>query len=333
MTGSALPTIATALAWAAERLARAGCESPRLDAEILLAERLHASRAHLLARDDDALPSDGWEQFRAWVARREKREPVAYIIGRREFYGLDFTVTPTVLIPRPETEHLVEEALALARSHSSSLRAEALSAVKGQRSNLSDAPRLLRRSAPRNDSKNEGAGVFIADVGTGSGAIAVALAIHLPRARVCALDASAEALAAAWRNADRHNVLDRVCLLQSDLLENLPQPADIIAANLPYVSDAEWDSLTPEIRLYEPAMALRGGPDGLDAIRRLLGQSSAHLRPGGAILLEIGAGQAAYVRDIALAVFPDAEIRVVQDYAGLDRVAVIQPHETTDELR
>jgi release factor glutamine methyltransferase len=331
-------TIHAALRWSAERLARAECESPRLDAEILLAETLRVNRPHLLAHANDSLPEDAWAQFRAWVARREKREPVAYIIGRREFYGLDFVVTPAVLIPRPETEHLVEEALALVRQLS----------LRGaeRRSNLLMDERLLRCARNDNDSVSEGlyrgsfdpfrtwarndsAGIAVADVGTGSGAIAVSLAVHLPGARVCAMDSSAEALAVAWRNAERHGVAERVCLLQSDLLENLPRPVDILAANLPYISDAEWDALAPEIRLHEPSLALRGGADGLDAIRRLLHQSPAHLRPGGAILLEIGSEQSAKVREIAQVVFPGAAVRIAQDYASLDRVVVIRPHETT----
>ena len=307
-------TIHWALAWAAERFARAGCESPRLDAEILLAEALGANRAYLLAHGQDALPPDAWEKLAGWTARRERREPVAYLIGRREFYGLDFAVTPAVLIPRPETEHLVEEALAIARRMS----------LRAKRSNLSSQARLLRRSTPRNDEVGDGAGIAIADVGTGSGAIAVSLAVHLPGARVCALDSSADALAVAWRNADRHGVADRMCLVQSDLLDNLPWPPDILAANLPYISDTEWGALAPEIRLYEPETALRGGADGLDCIRRLLHQAPAHLRPGGAVLLEIGAAQAAPVREMALAAFPGAAVRTLQDYAGLDRVVVVQ---------
>lgn len=294
----------SALAWAAERFARAGCESPRLDAEILLAEALGANRAHLLAHGQDALPPAAWERFQGWAARREKREPVAYLIGRREFFGLDFAVTPAVLIPRPETEHLVEEALAI--SHRMSLRAK--------RSN----------PAPLKEEMRDGAGVAIADVGAGSGAIAVSLAVHLPGARVCALEASADALAVAWRNADRHRVSDRMCFVQSDLLERLPWPADILAANLPYVGDAEWDVLAPEIRLHEPEMALRGGTDGLDCIRRLLHQAPARLRPGGAVLLEIGASQGTAVGELALAAFPGASVRIIQDYAGLDRVVIVE---------
>ncbi len=282
-------SIQEALIWATERLATAGCETPRLDAEILLCECAGVERAFLLAHGSEAVPADAWSRFQAWVARREKREPVAYITGHREFYGLDFAVTPAVLVPRPETEHVVDEALALARAK--------------------------HRAAPT---------VFIADVGTGSGAIAVALAVHLPYAQVCALDSSREALEVAWRNADRHGVLGRMCLVQSDLLEHLPWAVDILVANLPYVADEEWPSLAPEIRFHEPAHALRGGANGLDLIRRLLAQTPERLRPGGAVVLEIGAGQADGVRRAAQAAFPNAHIRVARDYAGLDRVVIVQ---------
>lgn len=281
--------IQDALIWATERLAAAGCDTPRLDAEVLLCECAGVERAFLLAHGTDAVPAEAWSRFRDWVARREKREPLAYITGHREFYGMDFAVTPAVLVPRPETEHVVDEVLALAQARH-------------------------RREQP----------LLIADVGTGSGAIAIALAVHLPHAQVCALDASREALEVAWRNAHRHGVVDRLCLVQSDLLEHLPWAVDILVANLPYVADEEWPALSPEIRFHEPTHALRGGANGLDLIRRLLAQAPAHMRPGGAVVLEIGAGQAADVGRAAQAAFRNAQIRVVQDYAGLDRVVVIQ---------
>ncbi len=281
--------IQDALLWATERLAAAGCETPRLDAEVLLCECAGVERAFLLAHATDAVPADAWPRFQAWIARREKREPLAYITGHREFYGMDFAVTPAVLVPRPETEHVVDEVLALARAR-----------------------------------HRGGQPILIADVGTGSGAIAIALAAHLPHAQVCALDASREALEVAWRNAERHGVLTRMCLVQSDLLEHLPWAVDILVANLPYVADDEWPALAPEIRFHEPVQALRGGRNGLDLIRRLLAQAPARIRPGGAVVLEIGAGQAPEVRRAAQAVFPNAHIRVVQDYAGLDRVVVVQ---------
>lgn len=282
-------SIQEALLWATERLAAAGCETPRLDAEILLCECAGVERAFLLAHGTESVPAEAWPRFQEWVARREKREPVAYITGHREFYGMDFAVTPAVLVPRPETEHLVDEVLALAQTR--------------------------YRAAQT---------ILIADVGTGSGAIAIALAAHLPHAQVCALDSSREALEVAWRNAHRHGVRDRMCLVQSDLLERLPWAVDILVANLPYVADEEWPTLAPEIRFHEPAQALRGGANGLDLIRRLLRQAPAHLRPGGAVVLEIGAGHAAEAERLARAAFPGGHVRVGQDYAGLDRVVVVQ---------
>ena len=284
---NATPTVQSALREASERLTQAGCESPRLDAEILLARCLCVNRAYLVAHGEETLAADVWARFRSWVQRRERREPVAYIIGRREFYGLDFAVTPAVLIPRPETEHVVEAVLELAQAR-----------------------------------HPQGEGVSIVDVGAGSGAIAVALAVHLPLARVCALEASPDALAVAWANADRHGVAERVCLVESDLLSGLPWQADILVANLPYVSDEEWENLAPEIRLYEPPLALRGGPDGLDVIRGLLRQAPDHLAPGAAVVLEISATQGRAVRDMVSEAFPGAAVRVEQDYAGLDRVVV-----------
>lgn len=286
---NALPTVESALRQSSETLSQAGCESPRLDAEISLAECLGVNRAYLLAHGEETLAADVWARFCTWLERRERREPVTYIVGRREFYGLDFTVTPAVLIPRPETEHVVEESLALAR---------------------------MRHP--------EGEGVAIADVGAGSGAIAVALAVHLPLAKACALEASPDALAVARANADKHGVGERVCLVQCDLLSGLPWRADILVANLPYVTDGEWEDLAPEIRLYEPPMALQGGPDGLDVMRRLLQQAPAHLQPGAAVVLEIGATQGQAVHEMVSEAFPGAAVRVVQDYAGLDRVVVAQ---------
>lgn len=280
--------IEAALRGAVDRLREAGCESPRLDAEILLAEALGVSRAYLHARPEKGLPLEARDEFADWVGRRAQREPLAYIVGHREFYGLEFMITPAVLVPRPETEHVVEKVLTLARARS------------------------------------EDEGVRIADVGTGSGAIAVAVVVHLPRAQAWALDSSGEALDVARVNAERHGVADRVHCIQSDLLAALPQPVDIVAANLPYISDAEWDGLAPEIRLYEPEMALRGGADGLEVVRALIRQAPGHLLPGGALVLEIGAEQGQAVQEFAQRILPGATTRLVQDYAGLDRVVVVR---------
>jgi release factor glutamine methyltransferase len=164
----------------------------------------------------------------------------------------------------------------------------------------------------------------IADVGAGSGAIAVALATHLPEATIYALDDSAGALAVTARNAHRHGVSNRVRPLQGDLLAPLPGAVDIITANLPYVTTGEWETLPPEIRLYEPRGALDGGPDGLGLIRRLLATAGRCLLPGGALLLEIGASQGEAVCTLARQSAPQSTIRLYQDYAGLDRLVVVQ---------
>jgi release factor glutamine methyltransferase len=198
-----------------------------------------------------------------------------------------------VLIPRPETELLVEKAIEISQ----------------------------RRAV-------------VADVGTGSGAIAVSLAVHLPQALVYATDASRGALEVAARNCRRHCVEDRVHLLQGHLLEPLPEPVDLITANLPYVSQAELAQLPPDIRLYEPREALDGGPDGLDHIRRLLAQAGEHLKPRGVVLLEIGATQGEAVIALAKRHFPAARVEIAKDYAGLDRVVIVEtPRQLGEGLR
>jgi len=222
--------------------------------------------------------------YRQLIERRAQREPVAYIVGHKEFYGLAFFVDNRVLIPRPETELLVELSIEMAQARSLHL---------------------------------------IADVGTGSGAIAVSLAVHLPQALVYATDASAKALEVAACNCRHHGVEGRVCLLQGHLLEPLSEPVDLIAANLPYISQAELAQLPPEISRYEPREALDGGSDGLDHIRCLLAQVGGYLRSQGAILLEIGAAQGPAVVALAKRHFPAAKVEVAKDYAGLDRVVIV----------
>ncbi|RPI50066.1 MAG: peptide chain release factor N(5)-glutamine methyltransferase, partial [Chloroflexi bacterium] len=220
------------------------------------------------------------------AARRAQREPLAYITGHREFFGLDLAVDGRVLVPRPETELLVERALSLAR----------------------------RLPEP----------AVIADVGAGSGAIAVALAVHLPAATIYALDEAPGPLAVTAENARRHGVEERVHCLQGDLLSPLPEAMHLVCANLPYVGSEEWEALAPEIREHEPRAALDGGPGGLEVIRRLLATAGPYLRPGGAILLEIGAGQGPAARALAGEHFPQARAELLPDYAGLDRLLVVQ---------
>jgi release factor glutamine methyltransferase len=273
-----------ALRQASRMLANEGVDSPRLDAELLLAHVLEVNRAAVLARPERRLTPKELTRYRDLTARRAAREPLAYIVGHREFYGLDFAVDGRALIPRPETELLVEEALRLA--------------------------------------KGMGPEVRIADVGAGSGAIAVALAVHLPGATIYALDASPEALALAAENAARHGV--RVRCLVGDLLAPLPEAVDLIAANLPYVTREEWSALPPEIRDHEPRSALDGGADGLGVIGRLLSTAGRHLRPGGGVLAEIGAAQGDKAVALARRAMPGARVRLCQDYAGLDRLVIVE---------
>jgi release factor glutamine methyltransferase len=259
---------------------------PRLDLELWLAHVLGLSRTRLLAHLDDPVTPDEEARFRAGLVRLTAGEPLPYLTGRAEFYGLEFAVTLATLIPRPETEHLVDAALA-------------------------------RIEKP-------GTGMAVADVGTGSGCIAIALAVHRPALRVYAIDVSPAALDVAARNAHRHRVADRIDFRSGHLLAPLAgTQVDLIVANLPYVSDREWTDLPVSVRDYEPAGALRGGPDGLDLIRELLEAAPASLRPGGTILLEIGAAQGADALAVARASLPAAaRINLHPDYAGRDRILI-----------
>jgi release factor glutamine methyltransferase len=299
MSEQPFTTIAQALAWATHDL-RATSETPRLDAELLLAHVLGWGRARLLAEWRLSLTEAQAIAFRDLVVRRGALEPVAYLIGHKEFYGIDFMIDRRALMPRPETELLVELALGFARRRTKDERPK-----ETVRASL-----VLRPSS-----------FVVADVGTGSGAIAIALALHLPAAQIDAIDISPDALALAQQNVERHGLAGRVRLLQGDLLDPLDEPVDLIVANLPYTILAEIDE---GVRRYEPHQALDGGTDGLALYGRLLNQAPAYLRLGGMVLLEIGATQAAAVTDLAQRAFPDAIVSVHRDLAGMDRVVVIE---------
>jgi release factor glutamine methyltransferase len=280
--------LADALAAARRRLDAVGIEDADLEAEVLLRHVLGQQRPQLYAHLQDDLDDTHDAALQALVERRLAHEPTAYIVGHREFYGLELETTPVALIPRPETELLVEEAL---RAASASAEAR---------------PPL------------------IVDVGCGCGAIAVALAHHLPEAVVYALDASAEALALAARNASKLRLSERIRFLQGDLLDPLPEPADVIVANLPYVKSSDWETLPPEIREHEPQAALDGGPTGTEAVERLLRGAPRHLREGGALLAEIGWDEGEHVAEVARECFPGARVAVKKDLAGLDRLLVVE---------
>jgi release factor glutamine methyltransferase len=300
------PTLAVTLGCAVTQLQTT--DAPRLEAELLLAHVLGLSRASLYAHPERALPTHQRAAYQTLVKRRALGEPLPYLTGHVEFYGLDLSVNPHVLIPRPETETLVDLALTL-QSHSAPLR--------GLEYPIPDPQYLISNIQS------------FADVCTGSGCIAVALALHAPQARVYALDLSPGALAVARANAARHGVGERVTFLRSDLLAALPEPVDLIVANPPYIAAQEWGALPREVREHEPRLALHGGPDGLDVVRRLLEQSPAYLRPGGVLLVEIGAAQGATAAHLARQAYPCATVTIRADLAGRDRVLCVQTHPAT----
>ncbi|MFA5056244.1 MAG: peptide chain release factor N(5)-glutamine methyltransferase [Dehalococcoidia bacterium] len=265
----------------AKKLAAAVEEAP-LEAELLLMHAMDIDRVGLYVGLEDDLPSRYKSSLSRLVTRRLAKEPSAYILGHREFYGLDFYVAPGVLIPRPETETLVEESVAYIRSNFPN-----------------DYP-------------------VIADIGTGSGAVAISLAHLFPKAKVYATDISAQALDIATLNCIRHGV--RVELLEGDLLAPLPQAVDIIAANLPYIRDDEMGGLSEEIRGYEPRVALSGGEDGLDVIRRLIIDAPGKLRNGGAVLLEIAPSQGEALASWSQGLGPWERADLVKDCSGVGRI-------------
>ena len=257
-----MPSVADRLSTARTRLEAAGI--PPLDAafdvEVLARHVLHWDRASLIARARDAEPDGFSTRLDVLLARREAREPVAYIVGSREFWGLDFDVTRDVLIPRPETEIIVEESLAFAREYPCR---------------------------------------HVVDVGTGSGCLAVSIAHELAQVQVTAIDTSDAALAVARRNAARHGVLERVTLRHGDLLQGLTAPADLIVANPPYVPDDELAHLQEDVVRYEPHEALFGGPTGLEIVERLFHKAPDHLARGGRLIVEFGFGQGEAVKRLA----------------------------------
>lgn len=272
------------------------------------------TRAQLYTHPEHVLAPDTQTAFEALVAQRARGAPVAYLTGRKEFFGLAFKVDRRVLIPRPETELLVERALTWARQYVPLFHAPDRSRT---------GPAAHHKPAESTNLDLDLMDLAVADVGTGSGAVAITIAVQLPRASVYALDTSASALEVAASNIRSHGVEDRVCLLQGDLLAPLPRPVDLIVANLPYIPTAEITTLPREVRDYEPVTALDGGADGLALIREFLRQAPDYVNPAGAVLLEIGATQGPAVASLAREHFPTASIRVIPDYAGRDRVVEI----------
>ena len=282
--------VASVLAATRQRLVASDGDTPDLDAQVLVAHVLGRDRAWLFSHPEYELSAGQADVLNGLVGRRQAGEPVAYLVGHREFFGLDFLVSPEVLIPRPDTEVLVERALELAA-----------------------------RAGP----------LTICDVGCGSGAIAVSLAKHLPRARVLAVDISAAALDIARCNAARLGLADRVAFVAADLIACFAGPFHMIVANPPYLREDELPpggGATAVGLAWEPRLALDGGVDGLATVRRLLPRCASTLAPGGALLMEIGAQQGPAVRALAQSWFPGAAVDVLPDCAGRDRVLrVVNP--------
>ena len=287
-----MTTVKQILGIASQCLIRAGCDTPQLDAEVLLAHALDKNRAWLYTHPEK-IPTPGQlNKFYNLLSRRECREPVAYLTGHKEFFGLDFCVNQHVLIPRPETELLIETAIQI---------------VSQQANPVARQPNIT-----------------IADVGTGSGCIAIALVKTMANVRVFTVDISSQALAVAQQNATHHQVADKIVFLQGDLLQPLAHSFDLVVSNPPYVSRAELRTAPPEVHQYEPGLALDGGQDGLNLVRQLLAQAREKLKPGGSLLVEIGATQGLAVTNLAKKHFRQADVEIKRDLAGLDRLLVIK---------
>ena len=290
MTSGVGKTTGALLSQAQGVLATAGIEQAALEAAWLMEHVTGWSPLRLRIEPDHYIAPKQAEVILGLAARRANREPLQYLLGTQEFLGREFHVSPAVLIPRPESVLLVEEA----------------------------AMRLRDRSTP-----------IVVDVGTGSGCLAVSLAHALPAARILAIDVSREALVVARENAARHRVSHRVEWFEGDLLSPLAgRPAstvvDTIISNPPYIAERDWDGLQPEVRCFEPSLALMAGPDGLDVHRRLVNMAPPHLQPGGLLLLEVGCGQAESVCDLAEESGWFRVDAVRKDQAGIDRVVCVE---------
>lgn len=279
-------TIYARVAEARRRLRDAGITSAEsdLDARLLAQFVLGWTTERFLTSADEAEPEGFADRYEELMSRRTSREPLAYIVGRREFWGLRFEVAPGVLIPRPETELIVQAALEIL--------------APGDRQ------------------------AIVADVCTGSGCIAVALAHERPLARVAATDISEAALEIARRNAARHGVADRVQVMHADVLEGIAGPFDLIVSNPPYIREHERTLLQREVREHEPHVALFAGLQGLDLIERLVGQASSRLRPGGHLIFEFGCGQDVEVEDFITSAPGLRLLELRRDLQGIARTAV-----------
>ena len=280
-------TIGRLLTWTTDFLRTKGAESPRLDAEVLLAHARGCQRIELYTAYEEAADDALRDTFRQLVGLRAEGKPVAYLVGYREFFSLNFLVSPDVLIPRPETEMLVVRALDLAKS-------------------------MTHREV-----------LSVADVGTGSGALAVCLAKHIEACRVTAIDRSPEALSVAQNNARQHEVEGKISFLESNLFERCSndEEYDLIVSNPPYIKTSELSNLATDVREFEPRLALDGGEHGVDVISRLIPQAAQRLQPGGWLLIEVSPSVADSVQQLLMSEPLLQPHSVLNDTAGLPRIA------------
>jgi release factor glutamine methyltransferase len=278
-------TIGRLLTWTTDYLKQHKSDSPRLDAEVLLAHARGCPRIQLYANFEEVADDGLRARFRELVKKRAEGMPVAYLVGKREFYSLDFKVTPDVLIPRPETEHVVIAALDFIKERS-------------------------------------GGKTTVCDVGTGSGCIAICLAKHAATAQVTAVDISPPALAVARENAAAHGVAEKIEFVESDLFAALPaeRKFDVIASNPPYIPAAEYATLPAGVRDYEPRQALLAGNDGLEIIRRLLADANSRLQPNGMLVIELSPMLAEAAAALASGEYGYARVEILKDLAGQPRV-------------
>ena len=283
-------TLVQALQQSAHTLNLNGIEDSHIEARMLLSHVTKLSPVQIYTQTEQTLSREQEENLQELVERRLHREPAAYIVNHREFYGIDFYVDSRVLIPRPETELLVDAALEFAGNNST----------------------YLKRP------------LIIADVGTGCGAIAISLALNLPCGKIYATDVSSSALEVAGLNCYYHKVTDRVTLLQGNLLEPLPEPVDLLVANLPYIKSSELANLSPEIIKFEPRLAIDGGESGLDYIHQLLKQAGGRTNPEGCLLIEIGQNQEKEVSCLIQSCLDNVDFEFISDLNGIKRAAKIK---------
>ena len=282
-------TVGSILKWTEQYFGSKGVESPRLDAEVLLSHVLKKERIYLYVHFDEPLEQKELAAYRELVKQRVQRVPVAYLVGTREFMGLDFKVTPAVLIPRPDTEILVQAVL----------------------------DRLQKSTGDQSSS-------VVLDVGTGSGAVCLSLLHYRPELQAVTVDISADALTVARENAAQLGVAERIEFLQGDLLQPVAgRKFSAIVSNPPYIPAADLAGLEPEVKDHEPIQALAGGKDGLDFYRRLLQGGAALLAEGGFLAFEVGIRQAKEVAALAAAESLLGRTEILKDYAGIERVVVV----------